>query len=362
MYPLDRFLIASQLEFADHVPAAPFITGHFALWFAGIPEDRATEYWGRDYEKKLHAQLKTIRAFEAFPDVMIWPGVWADFGPAVETSALGCNIIFSERSSPFPEPVVKKVDDIDRLRVPDPRKDGLMPLALEAYAYMVKNVSRDLRNQHGYGQWTHALGPSDIAGLSMGYDRFLVGLYMCPEAIQKLMRISAETTILWIEAQRDTIGSDLLTYLSGDTDCFLNPRQFEAFSYPCIRDVCRRLKRNGNIVLYHNDGDTTHLLDKLRDVAANMFNYGQEMSTATVKNKVGDKMALVGGLNSIGVLLRGKAADVEGESRKAILEGAINGGFVLSNEGGMAAHTSWDNILAMINTAMKYGRYPITRQ
>ena len=198
MYPLERFLAASRLEEGDHVQAAPFITGHFILWFAGIPDERAVEYWGRDYKKKLYAQLKTIKAFESFPDVLIWPGVWADFGPAVETSALGCNIIFSDKASPFPEPVVKDLEAIDRLRIPDPKKDGLMPLALEAYSYMVKKVPPELGERYGYGQWTHALGPSDIAGLCMGYDKFLIGLYRYPDSIQRIMKIAAETTILWI--------------------------------------------------------------------------------------------------------------------------------------------------------------------
>jgi len=359
MFPLDRFLATSELRLVDYVQAAPFITGHFIAWYAGIPEERSHEYWRGDYRKKLYAQLKTIKAFEAFPEVMIWPGVWADYGPAIETSALGCNIVFPNRSSPFPEPVVKTVDGIDRLEIPDPKRDGLMPLAIEGYSCMVKKVPRRLREQCGYGQWTHALGPSDIAGLSMGYDRFLVGMYRYPDAIQRIMSIAAETTVLWIEAQREAIGSDLLSYISGDTDCFMNPQQFEAFSYPGISCVCKRLKNGENIVLYHNDGNTTHLLDRLRDIGANMFNYGQGMNTATVKAKVGDKMALVGGLNSIGALLRGAAEQVEEESRTAIGEGAVNGGFILSNEGGMAAHTPWENIVAMIESTEKHGGYSI---
>jgi len=357
MYPLERFLIASRLEEGDHVQAAPFITGHFILWFAGIPEERAVEYWGRNYKKKLYAQLKTIKAFESFPDVLIWPGVWADFGLAVETSALGCNIIFSDKTSPFPEPVVKDLEAIDRLRVPDPKKDGLMPLALEAYSYMVNKVPPELRERYGYGQWTFALGPSDIAGLCMGYDRFLVGLYRYADSIQRIMKIAAKTTILWIEAQRDAIGSDLLTFISGDTDCFLNPKQFETFSYPYISRVCSRLERKGKVVLYHNDGNTTHLLDRLANIGANMFNYGQGMSNIIVKKKVGRKMGLVGGLNSIGVMLRGAAKEVEEESKKAILECGSKGGFVLSNEGGTAAHTPWENIVAMMESATKYGKY-----
>ena len=173
----------------------------------------------------------------------------------------------------------------------------------------------------------------------MGYDRFLMGLYRHPDSIHKLMKVAAETTVAWIEAQRDVIGSDLLTFISGDTDNFLNPVQFKAFSYPYISSVCKKLRKKRNVVLYHNDGDTTHLLDDLGEVGANMFSYGQGMRTAVVKEKVGRKMGLVGGLNSIGAMLNGKAEDVKAEARNATHEGAVDGGFVLSNEGGMGSHT-----------------------
>ena len=90
-----------------------------------------------------------------------------------------------------------------------------------------------------------------------------------------------------------------------------------------------------------------------------MFNYGQRMSNIIVKKKVGRKMGLVGGLNSIGLMLRGTAKEVEEESRKAILECGSKGGFVLSNEGGTAAHTPWENIVAMMESVTKYGKYLI---
>jgi uroporphyrinogen decarboxylase len=283
--------------------------------------------------------------------------VWADFGPAVEPSSLGCNVIFSEKASPVPQPTIKDLEDIDRLQVPDPWKDGLMPLALKARHYMVKKIPSNLKKQYGYGQWTFALGPTDIAGLSMGYDKFLIGLFKYPESIRKLMKVAMETTLIWIEAQQDVIGSDLLTYISGDTDNFLNPVQFKTFSFPYISSVCKKLRKKGNVVLYHNDGNTTHLLDDLREVGANMFNYEQGMKTSVVMEKAGKNMGLVGGLNSIGEMLNGKAGDVREEARKAILEGAVGGGFVLSNEGGMASHTPWENIVAMIESARRFDRY-----
>jgi len=357
---LERFLIAARLETPDQVQAAPFATGHFISWFAGIPEARAIEYWERDYRRKLSAQLTVIKAF---PDVMFWPGVWADFGLAPETSALGCEIAFPENAPPAVRtPAVKKLEDIDRLEVPDPYRDGLMPIAIEAYEYMVKNIPRELRENFGYGHWSIAMGPTDVAGLSMGYDKFLVGLYKYPEAVHKLMKIVTETIIIWIKTQQEVIGSDMLTFIGGDADCFLNPKQFETFSYPYLKQVCDTFKRKDNVVLYHNDGDTTHLLDKLRDIGADMFNYGQDMDTALAKRKVGDKMCLVGGLNSIGVLLRGSSDDVDRTCKKVISEGAQGGGFVLSQEGAMAAHTPTENIWAMIKAAEKYGKYPLKHE
>ena len=121
--------------------------------------------------------------------------------------------------------------------------------------------------------------------------------------------------------------------------------------------IGKKLRKRGNVVLYDNDGNTTHLLADLEEVGANMFNYGQGMRTAVVKERVGRRMGLVGGLNSISVMLNGNAKDVSTEAREAILEGAVGGGFVLSNEGGMASHTPWENIVAMIESARRFDRY-----
>jgi hypothetical protein len=72
MFPLDRFLTASRLKTTKNVQVAPLITGHYMLWFADIPEERAFEYWGKDYKKKLVVQLHTIEVFRNhFPNVML---------------------------------------------------------------------------------------------------------------------------------------------------------------------------------------------------------------------------------------------------------------------------------------------------
>uniref|UniRef100_A0A7V4JPB1 Uroporphyrinogen decarboxylase (URO-D) domain-containing protein n=1 Tax=Thermodesulfobacterium geofontis TaxID=1295609 RepID=A0A7V4JPB1_9BACT len=360
--PLERFLIAATLQEPDQVPACPFATGHFISWFAGIPEQQAVEYWAGDYRKKLSSQLTVIKAF---PEVQFWPGIWPDFGIAPEMTAFGCEVSFPKNASPAVRvPAIKSIEDIDKLRVPDPKHDGLMPLYLESYSHMIREIPKELRNNYGYCQWAITLGPTDIIGLSMGYDKFLVSLYRYPDAIHKAYKIVTKAIITWIEAQREVIGSDLLTLIAGDADCFLNPKQFEIFVFPYLKEICTKLKKKGNIILYHNDGDTTHLLDKLKDIGANMFNYGQvgeeSMDTALVKRKVGNKMCLVGGLNPIGVLLKGKPEEVDYACKKAISEGGQNGGFILSTGGAMAAHTPHENILAMINAARKYGKYPLS--
>lgn len=357
MHMLDRFLITSRLKEADMVPAAPFATGSFVSWFAGIPENRAIEYWRGSPRKKLAAQLTLIRAF---PGAMFWPGIYPSLGMAVETSALGCEIAFPENASPSVRtPALKNVADVDKIEIADPHRDGLMPTALETYEYMVSNVPSKLKREFGYGQWALTLGPTDVAALSMGYDKFLTSLYRYPDAIHKLMKTVTETIIAWVRAQQEAIGSDLLVFIGGDSDSFLDPTQFEAFAYPYLKRICRVFRKKNNAVLYHNDGDTTHLLHQIRNIGANMFNFGQEMNVASVKRETGDRMCLVGGLNSIGVMLKGTAEEVDLASKKAILEGAKGGGFVLSQEGAMAAHTPTENIWAMVKASEKYGKYPL---
>jgi uroporphyrinogen decarboxylase len=76
-----------------------------------------------------------------------------------------------------------------------------------------------------------------------------------------------------------------------------------------------------------------------------------------LKKLYGDKLVLKGNLHTTNVMLQGTVEDVIAESKKAIDDAAVGGGFILSTGDQCGRDTPDENIFAMIETARTYGKY-----
>jgi len=71
-----------------------------------------------------------LRASAAFPEAILLPGFWAEFGMCTEPSAFGARCSFPPDEFPFAHPVLRSMEDIEALKAPDPSADGLAPFVL----------------------------------------------------------------------------------------------------------------------------------------------------------------------------------------------------------------------------------------
>lgn len=111
------------------IPERPMpVVYNFAPCFdnmvGGIPS--MTKFYF-DLDEKMRLQLKSK---ELFPEALILPGVFPDFGVIAEVSAFGGQIIWLEGNAPFILPSLRDVKDIDRLKIPVPGTTGLIPAVL----------------------------------------------------------------------------------------------------------------------------------------------------------------------------------------------------------------------------------------
>ncbi|MEM1525253.1 MAG: uroporphyrinogen decarboxylase family protein, partial [Nitrososphaerales archaeon] len=223
----------AHLQKVDQIPISLLAAGDFIIYFSKLTNQ--IDYWGKDYKKKFLAQIKLVKAF---PEILFLPGIWPDFNYTIEASALGCKIIFCENAPPKIESTLKRFEDIEHLEIPDPHKDGLMPLALEAYQYMIDNLPIDLKNNYGYlDGLAVAMGPTDLASLIAGYERFFSNFYKNPDLIHHLMKITTQTIIEWIEAQCDVTGGKRLIILFEDSISFVSKEQYLKFCNPYLKEI-----------------------------------------------------------------------------------------------------------------------------
>jgi uroporphyrinogen decarboxylase len=75
------------------------------------------------------------------------------------------------------------------------------------------------------------------------------------------------------------------------------------------------------------------------------------------KRRIGDRMVLVGGIDHKNLLENGTVDEVRDVTRKVVEAGKPGGMFILSQADYLEENCKLKNIEAMIDTAIKYGKY-----
>jgi uroporphyrinogen-III decarboxylase len=196
----ENFLKAVRHQEPFQVPVAIFNLAPFTTSFTGT--DVKSYYM--DPALKMKAQLKLN---EMLPEIIMIPALWADFGPVVECSAFGGEILWFEDQPPFLKRAIDTYEEINRIKPINPEKDGLMPLALDQYRYMWDHI--DPRKVDEYGCLDGVavtMGPIETAGLLIDFQNFFLGIYDAPDQIKKLIEIVTDSILLWIQAQEKVNG------------------------------------------------------------------------------------------------------------------------------------------------------------
>jgi len=194
------------------------------------------------------------------------------FGTGVVASAFGCRIDFPPKQDPAVNPryyPVRTTEDIRRLPIPDPERDGLMPRVLEFLRYMKQDSFLPVGI-------TDFQGPLTTANQLMGYDKLMYLMHDAPTATHELMDKVTETLIQWAKRQKETIGepldeciSDQQVYVgrhagiwfSDDDAVLISPKLYKEFVVPYNSRI---LKTFGGGCL-HYCGNATHQKENFLD-------------------------------------------------------------------------------------------------
>ncbi len=342
----DRFAEIVTGERTDDVLVAiwgmaPFITG-----LAGM--DIRQYYF--DPAEKMRIQLWLQ---DRFPESILLPGIWADFGALGEPSAFGCPVEWPPGGGmPMAKPVVTAAADVAALRVPDPHKDGYAPQALEDYRYFRDNLDPRYIEEYGYLDGAAAsFGPGELAAVLMGQAEFFINLFEEPGVIHELLAKTTEWCIRWYRAQEEVNGTlkrlCIVDHLPGQ----ISLEHFEEFIRPYTNQVLAEFP--GALVLYHNEYPIPYL-PALAGLDVDIFHFGGSISEA--KAALGDKMTLMGNLDPIELLAKGTADEVYEQSMAALEAGSPGGRFLLSSAGGMAPETPLANLEAMDRAMVDFRR------
>ena len=325
MPPRQLVLAAGRHERVDRIPVTPYM-GNYGAVLAGVPIDR----YCTDASAMAQAQLEAQRLIGQ--DMLV-----AQSDGYYMAEALGMRTYRRPGTTPAPQAwPVADLASIDALRIPDPRRDGRMPVYLDAV--------RMLRDAAGERLAVRACGTGafSLAGHLMGPDRFVLALALLevepdPAAerrLRLLMEITTETTTRFALAALEA-GADVV--MDGDSLASLDmisPQLYERWAWPFERAFFERVRpaadASGALTLLHICGDTTPILPLMARTGAHILEIdwkvelaaARDAAAAPTDNAPQPAPALMGNLDPTSALLQGSPGLVLSLARAAIRAGS----------------------------------------
>lgn len=310
-------------------------------WLPGWAGVSINDYYG-------HGQcwLETnIKAVSEFPDIMLFPGFWSEFGMCTEPSAFGAKLIWPKDAFPSVGRMLYDCTEVNRVGKPNCRTDGLLPFVLqrlEYYRHEIEKVGHRI-------SFAVARGPLNIASYLLGHTELLLGVKTYPEQIHRLLEIITEFLIDWISLQADTFDTIDGIFLLDDIIGFLGDEDFQQFALPYLKQVfgCR----NVSVRFLHNDAHGLVTAKYLSAMGVNLFNFSFNHSLAEISQLAGQFTVLLGNIPPRDILAAGTLRDVSHAVAELLAALDNKRRVIISCGGGTPPNVPTRNINALFHAA-----------
>jgi uroporphyrinogen-III decarboxylase len=335
------FKKAAKRQPGAEVPVALIVD---SPWMPGYLGMGHLDYY-LDPEAWFQANLKIERDF---PDIILFPSWWVEYGMATEPSALGSRIHFHSDRTPDQSPSLLRIEDADTLRAVNPQTDGLMPFALYRYRTMKKRIL-----DAGYTiPVVAARGPLCLAAFLRGVTAFMMDVAESGAAVHRLLNLTTQTVIDWLKAQAEAAGDTVEGILVlDDIAGFLSKRSFGEFAHPYLKRICDAFPAEW-VKVYHNDANVRPFLGELPDTGFDVLNWGHNVPVSEAREKSRGRICLMGNVPPLDVGVRGTPDMVKQAAREVIAQSG-GSGLILSVGGGVSPGMPQENVLALADAARK---------
>jgi MtaA/CmuA family methyltransferase len=239
------------------------------------------------------------------------------------------------------------MEDIDNIRVPNPREEGRLLLVTE----MVR-----LLNAYGGGDipvLASFEGPFTTTCRIIEADLIMRMIYQNPQVLEALLdKVNGfllEYGLELIENGANTV----VIYEPTSSASMISPAMFRQFVMPRLQILTREL----NVpCLLHMCGDTSPTLDAMGQTGADVLSLDQCMDLSKSRKMVPNAV-LGGNVDPVNSLLMGTREQVVKDTINSLRTGGTSR-FILMSGCGVPANTSVENLKIMIETAVEYGLGP----
>lgn len=317
---------------------SPWLPG----WF-GVP---TLDYFASD-EVWFEANLKAI---QSFPEVTFLPGFWAEYGMCTEPSAFGCKCIWREDCLAFPERMIYDLSQIDHLKMPNIRTDGLLP-------FVVRRLQRkqDAIERNGHLlKFAVSRGPLNICSFLLGTTEFLLSMRTEPKRCHQLLNLVSDFLVQWIGYQMASFSSMEGILLLDDIMGFLGEAEYQEFVVPYFQKIFRHFGARINFL--HNDASGLITAKYLKAMSVHLYNFSSDHGLDEMRELAGNEITLLGNLPPRDILADGTPEQVLQAVEKSFGHIKRRSHLIVSCGGGVPPGVSSRNLQACLDAVRRHSK------
>lgn len=339
MTSYDRIMTALDGGKPDRVPVIPFLRD-WGIRYSGFTFAEILD----NPSKYVHAQYRALRDIGA--DI-----IWDLMGIHAESEAMGSVLKIQENTPPSVEQfAINDLDkDLEKLRLPNPYKDGRLPQLLDVVRQM-KALVRDEVPVVAYVQ-----GPFRHAAMLRGSVNLLKEMLKAGEQCQQLLEIATDSLIIYGAALVDA-GADIIMIAEPFMPKDMMSKRMAEDVEPHFRRLSKTLMRTGAKVFLHLCGDFGDRMDVIKKIGMHGVSLDEKNDLQKAREILGPHVCIIGNVNPTETLLSGTVESVIAESREAIELAGRDGAFILASGCLIPGNAPKENIEALV-TAAKQSSY-----
>lgn len=328
MTSLNVVLESLKVGYHDRIPVVPLVGIHSAK-LAEISVSDAL----RDAEKMAKAELFALNRYG-------YDGIFPFMDQTVEAEAMGCEIYEREGEIPaVAKSIVKEPEDIEKLEVPDPQRDGRFPVFLRAVEEISEKVGGDV------AVCAYITGPFTLASHLMGIEQVFINCIRSPEVLDELLKVTTSVSMRYGKDIVD-MGAHVVMILE-PVAALISPTHFKQFVTSYISKMADNIRRNNAFSILHICGNTSALLEGMAKTGVDGVNINASVDIGFAEGKVGDKVCIMGNIDPIKAMLDGSPENVKKASEECIGK-AGERRFILSSGCEIPKDTPPENVDAMV--------------
>lgn len=197
-----------------------------------------------------------------------------------------------------------------------------------------------------------------------GMDRLFVNYFSNPDFVKELADMISDYKC---RVLRNAVKAGADALLTGDdyagrTGSFMSTAHFKKFVLPYLEKAVRVAKDNRVPFIKHTDGNLWRILDMVVGAGIDALDPVEPiagMDIGQVKRIYGDRICVIGNVDCTTILTRGTESEVSEAVKETIAKASPNGGHILASSNSIHPAVKPENYKAMLDTAKKYGVYPI---